>query len=180
MDISLTNLSNLQNKVVTTAYNLSYQMQKPMVRLPVLPKDVVSSHLLCENAPDLVRKTLLIKLRQKRNFSLFFLLFSLNSSNPKDFIFVVNLSHSVLVDWLLVSLISWLIPFTCWTTWFRVFSSISIINWSRSRLYKTSETNPIPRSENIHNCGWLIVESINTSHLSKHGVSSHSLIKLAS
>ena len=56
MDISLANLSNLQNKVVTTAYNLFYQMQKLMVRLFVLPKDVVSSHLLCENASDLLKQ----------------------------------------------------------------------------------------------------------------------------
>ena len=53
MDTSLANLSNLQNKVVTTAYNLFYQMQKLMVRLFVLLKDVVSSHLLCKKVSDL-------------------------------------------------------------------------------------------------------------------------------
>ena len=56
MDISLANLGNLQNKLVTTAYNLFYQIQKLMVRLFVLPKDVVSSQLLCENAPDLLKQ----------------------------------------------------------------------------------------------------------------------------
>ena len=55
MDISLANLSNLQNKVVTTAYNLFYQMQKLMVMLFVLPKKEVSSHL-CENASDFLKQ----------------------------------------------------------------------------------------------------------------------------
>ena len=56
MDIYLANLSNLQNKVVNTAYNLLCQMQKLMVRLFVLPKGVVSIHLLCENGSDLLKQ----------------------------------------------------------------------------------------------------------------------------
>ena len=55
-DANLAGLSNLQNKVVTTAYNLFYQMKKIMVRFSVFPKDVVSSHLLCENKSDLLKQ----------------------------------------------------------------------------------------------------------------------------
>ena len=100
MDISLANLSNLQNKVVTTAYKIVLSNTKTNGKaLCIATRCSFESPSQLESVRSLTTgKTFLIKLCQKRNPSLFFFLFTLHTSNPKDFIFVVNLSHFVLVD----------------------------------------------------------------------------------